>query len=48
MIWRFCVLMQAVLLLSIVIDYCYIIKKNSRSEAINLLENSVLENRGYI
>ena len=30
------------------VDYCCIIHKISKSEAINLLENSVLEDRGYI
>ena len=30
------------------VDYCRIIKNLSKSEAINLLENSVLENCGYI
>ena len=29
-------------------DYCCIIHNVSKSEAINLLENSVLEDRGYI
>ena len=29
------------------VDYCCIIH-NSKSEAINLLENSVLEDRGYL
>ena len=29
------------------VDYCCIIHKSSKSEAINLLENSVLENRGF-
>ena len=28
-------------------DYCYIIHNSSKSEAINLLENTVLEDRGY-
>ena len=30
------------------VDYCCIIHNISKSEAINLLENSVLEDRGYI
>ena len=30
------------------VDYCCIIHNISKSEAINLLENSVLEGRGYI
>ena len=30
------------------VDYCCIIHSSSKSEAINLLKNSVLENRGYI
>ena len=30
------------------VDYCCIIHNISKSEAINLLKNSVLENRGYI
>ena len=30
------------------VDYCCIIHNISISEAINLLENSVVENRGYI
>ena len=30
------------------IDYCCIIHSISKSEAIHLLENSVLEDRGYI
>ena len=29
-------------------DYCYIIHNNSKSEAISLLENTVLENCRYI
>ena len=30
------------------IDYCCIIHNIGKSEAINLLKNSVLESRGYI
>ena len=30
------------------VDYCCIIPNNSKSEAINLLKNFVLEDRGYI
>ena len=30
------------------VDYCCIIQNISKSEAINLLESSVLEDRGYI
>ena len=30
------------------VDYCCIIRNNSKSEAINLVKNSVLEDRGYI
>ena len=30
------------------VDYCCIICNNSKSEAINLVKNSVLEDRGYI
>ena len=30
------------------VDYCYIIYNISKSEAIDLLKNSVLENRRYI
>ena len=30
------------------VDYCCIIHNISKSEAINLLENYVLEDRGYI
>ena len=30
------------------VDYCYLIHNISKSEAINLLKDSVLEDRGYI
>ena len=30
------------------VDYCCIMYNNNKSEPINLLENSVLEDRGYI
>ena len=50
MICHYCVLILSDIAIIIVknVDYCCMIHNISKSEAINLLKDSVLEDRGYI